>query len=516
MTAGTVTPRGRHHRRTGLVLPEPPHDREKASYAWRSLPILAAALGGCALCVIVSQVWWEVCYPVLAIFSWYTIIFIAYQALSVPANVAARSFDLSAHVRRVSSWRPACYPDVDIYLPICGEPVTVLRNTWSGVFELIHAYPGCARAFVLDDGPCAEARAVSAAFGFTYLRRADSRQYGKAGNLNHAFGRTAAAFLVVFDADFRPRADFLAETLPYLDDPTIGIVQTPRFFRLSRGQSWIERAAAPILEASSRSVQIVRDRFAAAACVGSNAVYRRAALTGASGFALIPGAAASHTALDARYNGYRLRYLPLPLAAGIGPATLAAFLGEAYGSCCDATSLVWTSHLWRVPMERAGRLTYLAGWLWNLMAGLRAVVLPIVPVVILACLPGAVQPRNALLLAPALVSWLVLYPLWHNLPHSPRGWPLSLALGWAQVLAIWDYSRGRAMTWTPDRRPADLARRFWRAITAWNGGLALAWVALASWRIAQTGSWRFTVGELLGVTNLAVVGCLIIAGRRSW
>lgn len=109
MTAGTVTRRGRHHRKTGLVLPEPPHDREKASYAWRSLPILAAALGACALCVIVSQVWWEVCYPVLAIFSWYTIIFIAYQALSVPANVAARSFDLSAHVRRVSSWRPACY-----------------------------------------------------------------------------------------------------------------------------------------------------------------------------------------------------------------------------------------------------------------------------------------------------------------------------------------------------------------------------------------------------------------------
>jgi hypothetical protein len=121
-------------------------------------------------------------------------------------------------------------------------------------------------------------------------------------------------------------------------------------------------------------------------------------------------------------------------------------------------------------MERAGRLTYLAGWLWNLMAGLRAVVLPIVPVVILACLPGAVQPRNALLLVPALVSWLVLYPLWHNLPHSQRSWPLSLAL---------------------------------------------ARVGLASWRIAQTGSWRFTVAELLGVANLAVVGCLIIAGRRS-
>ncbi len=443
MTAGTVTPRGRHHRKSGLVVPEPPDDREKASYAWRSLPVLAAAIALSSLCLIVSQVWLEISQPILAIFSWYTLVFLAGQAVQVPVNVAARSFDLAAHVRRIGAWQPASYPDVDIYLPICGEPIDVLRNTWTGVFELVHAYPGCARAYVLDDGPSDVARDVSGAFGFTYLRRPESRQSGKAGNLNHAFGRTASPVLVVLDADVRPRGDFLAETLPYLDDPTVGIVQTPRLFRASSQRTWVERAARPVLEVFGRSAQVSRDRFSAALCAGSNAVYRRAALTAAGGFALTPAGGDAHTGLDARYNGYRPRYLPLPLAAGVGPLTLEAFVRLQYRWCCEATSLVWTPKLWRVPMSRSGRLPYLANWASNLMTGLSTLTLPLIPVVILTLLPGDIRPGNALLLVPALLSWIVLYPLWHNSPYRPRSWPLSLAAGWAQVLASWDYARGR-------------------------------------------------------------------------
>jgi cellulose synthase (UDP-forming) len=515
MTAGTLTPRGRHHRRTELVVPEPPDDDEKASYAGRPLPFLATGLALSALCVIVSQVWMEISYPVLAVFCWYTVIFIAYQAMSVPVNFAARSFDLPAHVLRVRTWRPARYPDVDIYLPICGEPIEVLRNTWTGVFELLHAYPGCARAYVLDDGPCDLARDVCASFGFTYLRRPETRLHRKAGNLNYAFGRTASPALVVFDADFRPRPDFLAETLPYLDDPTVGIVQTPQFFRVSPNQTWVERAARPTLEIFHRAVQVSRDRFGSALCVGSNAVYRRAALAATGGFTLIPYAEDSHTGLDARYNGYRLKYLPLPLAAGICPASLDAFMRQQYRWCCNATSLVWTKHMWRVPMPRSARLPYLAGWLWNLMTGLRALVLPLVPIVLLACLPGEIRLRYALLLVPVALTAVVLYPLWHHSPFSPRIWPLALAGGWAQVLALWDFGRGRAMSWTPARRPADATRRFWWGITVWNGGLALTWVALAAWRMTQSGSPRFTVVGLLGVANLAIVGRLIFTGRRS-
>ncbi len=36
----------------------------------------------------------------------------------------------------------------------------------------------------------------------------------------------------------------------------------------------------------------------------------------------------SHSGLDARYNGYRLTYLPVPRAAGICPASLDAFMRQ--------------------------------------------------------------------------------------------------------------------------------------------------------------------------------------------
>jgi cellulose synthase (UDP-forming) len=514
VSAPPLTARGRHHRRAGLVVPEPPDDDEKASYAWRSLPFLAAGLAVSAACVIVSQAWMEITHPILAIFAWYTLIYAAYQALSLPVNFAGAGFDLTAHVLRVKAWRPRAWPDVDIYLPICGEPAEVLRNTWTGVFELVHAYPGVARAFVLDDGPSAEAAAMSESFGFCYLRRPQTRQHKKAGNLNYAFGLTSAPLLVVFDADFRPRPDFLAETLPYLDDPTVGIVQTPQFFRVSAGQTWVERAAGPTLEIFYRAVQVSRDRFGSALCVGSNAVYRRAALAPTGGFTLIPYAEDSHSGLDARYNGYRLTYLPVPLAAGICPASLDAFMRQQYRWCCGATSLIWTRHMWRVPMRRSGRLPYLAGWLWNLMTGLRTLVLPLIPITLLAYLPAEIRLRNALLLVPVLLISVVFYPLWHNSAYSPRIWPLSLAIGWAQVLALWDFARGRVMSWSPTHQPADATRRFWWGVTLWNGGLALLWIALAGWRIAQTGSPRFAAVLLLGLFNLYIVGRLIFPGRR--
>ena len=44
------------------------------------------------------------------------------------------------------------YPSLDMFLPVCGEPLSVLANTWAHVFELIRAYPGTSTAYVLDDG----------------------------------------------------------------------------------------------------------------------------------------------------------------------------------------------------------------------------------------------------------------------------------------------------------------------------------------------------------------------------
>jgi cellulose synthase (UDP-forming) len=206
-------------------------------------------------------------------------------------------------------------------------------------------------------------------------------------------------------------------------------------------------------------------------------------------------------------------YVPVALAAGICPSTLEAFMRQQYRWCCGATSLIWTRRMWRVPMPPAARLPYLAGWLWNFTTAVRTLVLPLIPVTLLVFLPQEIRLRNVVLLLPAVITGTVLYPLWHNAPYSPRIWPLSLAVGWAQVLAIWDYSRRKVMSWQPSRGPGHATRRFWWGVTSWNGTLAVAWLGLAGWRIVQTGSLRFGLVAAFGALNALIVGRLIFPGK---
>jgi cellulose synthase/poly-beta-1,6-N-acetylglucosamine synthase-like glycosyltransferase len=509
-----TTLRGAHRRAPGIVLPAPPDDVEKVSYVWRSLPYLTSALVISCTFIIAAQVFFEAANRIAIPLCLYTAIYFVYQAVSLPMNFTGASFDLAMHNDRVRRWRPRRYPDVDIFLPICGEPIEVLHNTWTGVFELIHAYPGVARAFVLDDGNSDEAGALAPAFGFTYRRRPEHK-HKKAGNLNYGFEHTSGEHIVVFDADFRPRPDFLSETLPYLDDPAVGLVQTPQYFRASKQQTWVERCAGASLEVFYRSVQVSRDRFGSALCVGSNAVYRRIGLAHAGGFTEMPYAEDSHTGLDMRRFGYKLVYVPVVLAAGVCPSGIGAFMRQQYRWCCGATSLIWTRHMWRVRMPFRSRLPYIAGWMWNLTTALRVLILPLVPVTLLAFLPGEIQLRNAVLLIPPILTGVLLYPLWHNSRWSAHAWPLAIAVGWAQALALWDFARGKVMSWTPSRGPQDAARDFRKMVCCWNGTLAIVWLALAGWRLHQTGSARFTAITALGLVNLAVIVRVVFPGKRA-
>ena len=103
--------------------PHPPDDDEKYSYIDRNLPYLTTVIliGSC--CLIFSQVRFETQDLALSPFLLFTATYVVYQAISLPVNFAGRGFDLTAHQARIAAWHPPSYPDVDIYLPICGEPI---------------------------------------------------------------------------------------------------------------------------------------------------------------------------------------------------------------------------------------------------------------------------------------------------------------------------------------------------------------------------------------------------------
>jgi cellulose synthase (UDP-forming) len=498
-----------------LVLPAPPHDDEKYSYADRNLLYLTAVLIIGAGSLIISQIRFEVVEPLLWPFLIFTGIYVIYQLISLPVNFTGRGFDLAAHEARVRAWRPPSYPSVDIYLPICGEPIEVLANTWTAVSDLMAAYAGEIQAHVLDDGPSEEARSLCESHGFCYIRRPDLRVFKKSGNLRYAFPRTSAEYLVILDADFAPRRDFLDETLPYMDDPAVAIVQSPQFFRTTGTQNWIEKAAGAIQEVFYRSIQVARDRFGAAICVGTSAVYRRVALEPQGGPTLIPYAEDVHTGLDVRRAGWSMVYLPVVLSTGICPDNLDAFVRQQYRWCTGNAGVVFNRRLWSVPMTIPARLTYISGFFYYAYTALLTFVGPSIPIVMLAFLPGQVRLRNFIVLLPAMLTGLILYPLWHRCGYGPSVWSLSIARGWAHVFAIWDGARGKTMGWHPSRTPGSALRRFRVWVTGWSGGMALLWVALAAWRTLAAMSAQFAVLLVFGVINLAVVSRVILPGEKT-
>jgi cellulose synthase (UDP-forming) len=490
----------------------PPDDTEKYSYIDRNLPYLTLTLVVSATCLIVSQIRFETHNPALWPFLLFTGTYIIYQVISLPVNFTGRGFDLAAHQELVQAWRPDRYPSIDIHLPICGEPIEVLRNTWNAVFELVAGYPGLAQAYVLDDGPSDEARSVSESFGFCYLRRPDLRIYKKSGNLRYAFARTHGEYLVILDADFAPRSDFLTETLPYLDDPAIAIVQTPQFFRQSAAQTWIENAAGAIQEVFYRSIQVARDRFGATICVGTSAVYRRAALEPQGGPTLIPYAEDVHTGLDVRRAGWSIVYLPVVLSTGICPDNLDAFVRQQYRWCTGNAGVVFSRRMWSVPMPIPARLTYISGFFYYAYTALLTFFGPLIPIVMLAFLPGQVRLRNFVVLLPAMVAGFALYPLWHRARYGPSVWAVGIARGWAHVFSIWDSARGKTMGWHPTRTPGSTLRRFRVCVIVWSGGTAVLWAVLAVWRSLAFGSAQFAVLAFFGLLNLALVTRVILPG----
>jgi cellulose synthase (UDP-forming) len=508
-------PAAGRHRRYSALLQAPPSDAEKRLYLSRSLPYLAVSLTIAFLAGFVSQVLFEINSGIW-IFAIFTLVGALAFSMSMPLGLVGRGFNVERHRELVSSWRPAQYPAVDIFLPVCGEPIGVLRNTWTAVIDLVAAYPGPARAYVLDDGVDPQARELAERLGLGYVIRPNPGEHMKSGNLRHAFAHTSGDFFVVLDADFSPRADFLAETLPYFDDEGIAIVQTPQYFRTDQRQNWVESAAGAIQELFYRAIQVGRDRLGASICVGTCAVYRRVALAAQGGTTLIPYAEDVHTGLDVRRLGWRLVYVPVVLATGMCPSGLNAFFRQQYRWCTGSTSTILTSRLWSVPMSIPARLTYVSGFCYYVFTGMSAFVIPLIPITLLVFRPYSITPYNSGLIVASMLTSMTVLPLWHHARYDLRETlPLSLVRAWAHALAVWDYLRGRTMSWQATGARVTSVRRFWWGIRLYNLPAVLAWLALIGWRMTAMPPGRFTIVTISGLINAAIVLRVVFPGRAA-
>jgi cellulose synthase (UDP-forming) len=499
------------------VLPVPPRDDEKYAYIRRrtwiltvcsalSFPLLAAS----QLELISRNHWFWALAPFIVP---------GFLLFSLPliTDGIGRGFDLEAHRRLVSGWNPARLPSVDVFLPVCGEPVEVLRNTWGHVAKLASSYAGPITVWVLDDSADPALKTIAREFSFAYASRPNRGWFKKSGNLLYGYLISEGDYVLLLDADFAPRPDLLAETLPYMDEfPKAAIIQTPQFFRVSDEQTWIERGAGAVQELFYRSIQTARARKGGATCVGTCAVYRRAALDDNCGMALSEHSEDLRTGFDLQNLGWEMQYVPVALSTGTCPDNLLAFLNQQYRWCSGTLSMIASKAFWTSKLPFYSRLCHISGFVYYLYTAILTFAVPALSIVILAYAPGLMQVRNMLFFLPVVVYSALVFPMWHRSPYRLEAWSVRLVSGWAHAFAAWDLAVGRRRGWEPSGVSAagqDGHRRLWIALIGWNTAASVAWVCLAFWRMLTLDPANILMIFILGLFDLVIVIRVLLQPR---
>jgi cellulose synthase (UDP-forming) len=470
-------------------LPTPPDERQRLAYLApqrRGIVLVGYAL---TMLAVYSQVRFAVTTDWTMALLAASAATVAVATVSLYTSSRRRRIEAYDHNVAVASWhwrRPATdYPAVDVFLPSCGEDLRVLENTYRGVAAL--TWPNRMDVLVLDDSARPAVAALAARYGFRYLTRPDRGRLKKAGNLLYGYQHSQGALILVLDADFVPRGDMLRELVPYFDDATVGIVQSPQFFESVPGMNWLQRGAGITQEFFYRWVQPSRDAIGAPICVGSCAVYRRSALEAAGGFAQIGHSEDVHTGVKLLRAGLRTRYVPVNLAKGVCPDSLDAFINQQYRWCTGSMSLLADRSFHALDLGWRRKLAFFSGFGYYLLTGLLVFILPIPTLIMMWGFTDHFHPRNYLPILPIILWAWVGAPAMLAGRWGPEVFRVQVIYGYAHAMAIWDLLRGRTSAWVPTgAAPAGAAKprasvgfRVRRLMLVWiTGTQFLLWLGL--------------------------------------
>jgi cellulose synthase/poly-beta-1,6-N-acetylglucosamine synthase-like glycosyltransferase len=383
--------------------------------------------------------------PALIVF----IITAVYLSMSYLVGFMGRGFDIEAHRKLVTKWIDRSeIASVDIYLPVCGEPYSVIENTWRHVKELALSYCNV-KVYVLDDKQDESTQEMAREFGFRYITRS-TNELKKAGNLRNAFTKTNGEFIVIFDADFCPRKDFLLETLPYLfERENLSIVQTAQFFDVRREYSWIKNGAGAVQELFYRLIQTNRDTFGGAICVGTNAVYRRKHLEPFGGTAPIPYSEDVHTGFQCLMAGHEIKYLPLNLALGACPDTLKQFFTQQYRWSLGSLSLMLSRKFWQTKITVMQRICYMTGMFFYVATGIGAVTYFLPSFFLLIFYPDRILWYSLLFSVPSFLFSTCFMSAWMRLPFGVNVLRTRQVSYFAHLFALKDRLLNTLEEWKP-------------------------------------------------------------------
>jgi cellulose synthase (UDP-forming) len=461
-----ITDRPTLHRDADLLLPEPPNDAERDLYLgpqhrWIGpVSFLGYLLIVLSVCFFVWRHVWAAALLVPLFIS------TVGTCVSLVTSSRRRRDTLGSHHDRVARWAPVAVPSVDVFLPSAGEDLAVLHNTYGHVARLRWAGP--INVYVLDDSGRDAVETMARAHGFHYLSRPDKGVFKKAGNLRYGFGHSDGDAILILDADFVPRPDALSELVPYLDDPDVGIVQSPQYFDADERMNWLQRAAGATQVLFYRWVQPSRDRSRAAICVGTSAVYRRAALEQSGGYALIGHSEDVHTGVNMMRAGYHVRYVPTIVTKGLCPDTFDQFLTQQYRWCTGSMSLLFSKGFHAIRLTTMQRLSYWSGFLYYITTGVNVFAMALPSILMGWFVADRVSPANYVFVLLAMVGRQAIVPVITLERESLVGLArIQTTYSFCHAVALFDVLRGRTDAWVATgakgrSRTSDRVRRLMR------------------------------------------------------
>ncbi|HVS48130.1 MAG TPA: glycosyltransferase [Candidatus Dormibacteraeota bacterium] len=212
---------------------------------------------------------------------------------------------------------------VGVFVPVVNEDRKLIRNTVAS----LQALRGEKEIYLLDDARKPATWQLATEMNVHYVTRTGN-EFFKAGNLNNALRQTREEFVVVVDADFALRPEFIERTLPLFHDPSIAAVQTPQVY--SNEENLFAKGSRYLQTVFYRYLQPGRNLLDSSFCVGTNVIYRRSALEAVGGIARVDHSEDVFTTLKFLEHGQKVFFLDEPLAMGLGPASLVAFYNQQF------------------------------------------------------------------------------------------------------------------------------------------------------------------------------------------
>ena len=381
-----------------------------------------------------------------------------------------KKFDLEQHQKLMAMNK--IKPTVDVFLPVCGESMGVLERTWKAVSKLSYTNR---RVYVLDDSKTEteEHETLARSLGFTYIQRKNKGEMKKAGNLKNAFNQTNGEFIVIFDADFAPKPEFLEETLPYFSDRKIAIVQTPQFFE---AKSQLEHGAAYVQEDFYRIIQVARDRLGGALCCGSNAVYRRSALNEIGGTAQVEHSEDAITGFRLTDRGYRVKYLPIILATGFCPDDIHSYIHQQHRWASGSMLLMKSRVFWlSKTLSIKQKLCYLTGFMYYLQHPV-SLILSFQLFITFIAYNQYISFANAMPFYPFMFWAFVMLPMMRIMPLKFGSFLASTAQLFTFTNAVINAFFGKAVEWIPTNTKQKNTSIMFRSVqksVVWYLGLYL-------------------------------------------